>query len=111
MYQLYAAVEDKNIIIDSETSEIDIEDYHSVKKFVTKSGNIRFDDDGSSDAHADRCMSLALANHIASNKNDFQKPEVYTPKSSNNNGLRGGLNLSGFTDDLRGFSSRMMDYT
>ena len=111
MYQLYSAVEDRNLIIDSDTPEDDIEDYHSVRKFVTKAGNIRFDDDGSSDAHADRCMSLALANHAASDKNDFQKPEVYTPKNSNNKGLRNELNLSGFTDDLRSFSSRMMDYT
>ena len=111
MYQLYSAVEDRNIIIDSETPEEDIEDYHSVKKFVTKAGNIRFDDDGSSDAHADRCMSLALANHVALGKNDFQKPEVHTPKGSKINTSRSGLSLEQFRDDSRSLRGRMMDYT
>ena len=111
MYQLYSAVEDRNIIIDINTPEEDIEDYHSVRKFVTKAGNIRFDEDGSSDAHADRCMSLALANHIASDKNDFQKPEIYTPKTSKNNAFENGLNLRSFAGDLQGFNRGMMNYT
>lgn len=101
-YQLYSAVQDKNLRIDSDTEDVDIEDYHSVRKYVTKAGNIRFDDDGSSDAHADRFMSLALANHAATDKNGFQKPIVYSAKQRRNNGFSSGLNLRGFRSDLRG---------
>ena len=104
MYQLYSAVEDKNLVIDILTPEKEIEDYHSIKKYVTKSGNVRFDDDGTSDAHADRCMALALANHIASDKKDFQNPEIYTLKSSQHKAFRNTLNLRGFRGDLRGVS-------
>ena len=101
-YQLYTAVEDKNLIIDVNTDENAIEDYHSVRKFTTKSGNIRFDSDGSSDGHADRFFSLALANHAASGKSDFQKPEILTAKPNKIKGFDNISNLRGFTDDLRG---------
>jgi phage FluMu gp28-like protein len=79
-YQLYTAVEDRLLLIDINTSDAAIEDYHSVKKSKTDSNNIRFEDDGSSDGHADRFWSLALANHAATSKNDYQKPTIISGK-------------------------------
>lgn len=111
MYLLYSAVEDRNMVIDSDTPDVEIEDYHSVRKFVTKSGNIRFDDDGTSDAHADRCMALALANYAAAGKGEFIKPVIYTRKDRYSAGFGNTLNLRGLGSDLRGFGSNMMDYT
>lgn len=105
MYQLYSAVEDLNLKIDIETPDNEIEDYHSVKKFVTKSNNIRFDDDGSSDAHSDRTMALALANHGASSKNDFNDTKVYTAKSNKNKGISRLSNVRTIAGDLSGFTS------
>jgi phage FluMu gp28-like protein len=43
------------------------DDFHSVKKVVTSSGNIRFDAERSEDSHADRFWSMALAVHAAGN--------------------------------------------
>jgi len=44
------------------------EDLHSIKKTTTKAGNVRFDvEANSTDGHADRFWSLALAVHAAGN--------------------------------------------
>lgn len=42
------------------------EDLHSVKRYVTSAGNIRFDAERTQDGHADRFWSLALCCHAAS---------------------------------------------
>jgi len=48
------------------------EDFHSVKKTTTKSGNVRFDVDAdSTDGHADRFWAAALAVHAANNTDNI----------------------------------------
>lgn len=65
-YLLYTAFEDRLIRIPPDP---DLRaDLHSIKKFVTKSGNIRFDSDNTTDGHGDRFWALALAYHASINK-------------------------------------------
>lgn len=52
------------------------DDLHSVKKFITSSGNIRFDAERSEDSHADRFWALALAVHAADGGRAV--PKIYT---------------------------------
>jgi len=55
--------EDRQIRIPIDRKQRD--DFHSVKKLTTSSGNIRFDAERSDDSHADRFWALALAVHAA----------------------------------------------
>lgn len=62
-YGLLRQVEDQAFLI---PRDHDVrEDWHSVKKVTTPSGNIRFDADESGDGHADRFWAAALANEAA----------------------------------------------
>lgn len=67
-YGLKNSIEDRLLYIPS-IFEIR-EDFHSIRKITTSSGNIRFDVAASeARGHADRFWACALANHAASNKN------------------------------------------
>lgn len=79
--QLFLKFEAGHIAIPA--SDLIQQDLHSVKKIVTASGNIRYDqsnDDDSdkkeNDGHADRFWALALAVHAATTS-----PEAFLPKS------------------------------
>jgi phage FluMu gp28-like protein len=53
-----------------------IEDLHSVKKTLTKAGNIRYEGE-TEDSHADRFWSLALALHAASQEDIKEITPIY----------------------------------
>lgn len=57
------AFEDRNIWIPADRDLM--QQIHSVKKFVTAAGNIRFDSDHDEKHHADKFWALALALHAA----------------------------------------------
>lgn len=50
--------------------------HHSVKKFITSAGNVRFDSDGTDKGHADEFWANALAVHAGDGKSG---PIVYKP--------------------------------
>ncbi len=62
-FHLLASVEDRQHRIPSQREIRD--DLHSVRKVVTRAGNIRFDAASSEQGHADRFWAKALANHAA----------------------------------------------
>lgn len=102
---LYIAIEDKNLRIDINTAQEDIEDLHSIRKIPTKAGNTRLDTDGSDEnRHADFFWSTALGIYASASSKDFQKPVILTGKSNNNNAFDDILNLSGLAGDLRGLN-------
>lgn len=81
-YLLYTAFEDKNIRI-PDIHELNA-DLHSVKKFVTKAGNIRLDSDAAeTDGHGDRFWSIALA-YSASVNSPHTSGEVMSAKKRKN---------------------------
>ena len=81
----YIALEDKNIRIDSKLDTKVIEDWHSVRKIITKAGNTRLDTDGSDEnRHADNFWSSVLANYASSGFDDFKKPNIISGNLSNN---------------------------
>lgn len=75
-YGVKNAIEDRELYIPSDFKIR--EDLHSIKKFTTAAGHIRFDVAANSklDSHADRFWGLALANHAATNKQQSDIPEV-----------------------------------
>ena len=94
-YCFYTNVEDRSVRVDTDTSQEVINDFHSIKKFVTSSNNIRFDSDGSTDGHADRFWSVGLALTGADNKTGFKNPVIYTAHNMIKN-YRPSLSLPGF---------------
>ena len=52
------------------------EDLHSIKKYTTSAGNIRFDAERTERGHADRFWALALAVHAAGS--EAKAPSIYT---------------------------------
>ncbi len=79
-YKLYTTIQNRELLIDILTPDEEIEDYHSIKKFKTSSNNTRFDSDNSTDGHADRFWSLALANYASLSKKSYKKPVIYSAK-------------------------------
>ncbi len=66
-YELKIHFEGKTVYIPSDPDIRD--DLHSVKKFITEAGHIRFDAEATeATGHADRFWALALALHAAKNK-------------------------------------------
>lgn len=65
-FGLKRSMEDRSFLV-PEDKKIR-EDFHSVRKVTTSSGNIRFDADRSAtDGHADRFIAAALADHASQN--------------------------------------------
>jgi len=71
-YDFRRSIEEKTYIIPA--SQAIREDFHSVRKVVTSSNNIRFDVDNTVAGHADRFWGAALAEHAG--KNAVGIPEV-----------------------------------
>jgi phage FluMu gp28-like protein len=63
-YQLRNSIEDIGFIIPPDPKIRD--DFHSVRKLTTASGNIRFDAIATGNGHADRFWAAALSNHACS---------------------------------------------
>ena len=102
---LYISVEDRNIRIDVNTEQEDIEDWHSIRKIPTKAGNTRLDTDGSDEnRHADHFWSSALGIYASASSKDFKKPVIITGKLNNNDSFNGLLNFRGVAGDLRGLN-------
>ncbi|MBQ9688012.1 hypothetical protein IJV79_00085, partial [bacterium] len=90
----YIAIEDRNIRIDSNISQKVIQDWHSIRKFTTKSGNTRLE--GSEDGrHADNFWSSALAIYAASTVAEFKNTRIIT-------GALPKLKINPMTGDMRG---------
>jgi len=72
--RIKAVFQDKMISIPADKDLI--EDLHSVKKALTKAGNVRYEGE-TEDSHADRFWSLALALHAASQEDVKEITPIY----------------------------------
>ncbi len=55
-------------------------DIHSIRRYVTKAGNVRFDAQRTSEGHADRFWALALALHAGNNQRSWNVDWGYDEK-------------------------------
>jgi len=82
----YIGLEDRNIRIDENIDQKVIEDWHSIRKFTTKSGNTRLDTEGSgacADRHADNFWSSVLANYASASVKEFKYPNIISGRADN----------------------------
>lgn len=92
----YLAFEDRNIRIDDNIKQDVIEDWHSIRKFTTKAGNVRFDtDESDTSRHADNFWATTLANYAASSSSDFENPVIYSGKFNGVDYISDEFNLRG----------------
>ena len=99
----YLSLEDKNLRIDDNIAQEVVEDWHSIRKIITKSGHVRYDTDESDEnRHADNFWSVALANRAASGSSDFVTPVILSGKYEDSESVFDGLNLRAFAGDLSG---------
>ncbi|MCH5149852.1 MAG: terminase family protein [Spirochaetales bacterium] len=77
---IYTSMEDNSFILpDSDTVK---NAFHSIKKIITASGNIRFDSQRNSEGHADEYWAAALSNYAASRPS--RMPKIHNRKKKKN---------------------------